>query len=256
MNIGAIEFPFDIAQIAIWLFWFFFAGLIYYLHREDKREGYPLEDRNASPLSLREGFPTMPAPKTFLLAHGGSVSVPREWTPRRSPLNAREISPQDGDPILPLGNPLLAGVGPGAWAERSDVPDLTFEGLAKIVPLRADSHFGVVGRDPDPRGKPVYGADAEIGGHVIDLWVDRSEYLFRYLEVETLNGRRVLLPITFSKIAADGSVRVMAILGKQFADVPGLRHPDQVTLLEEDKIVAYYGAGTLFATPDRAEPFL
>jgi len=27
-------------------------------------------------------------------------------------------------------------------------------------------------------------------------------------------------------------------------------------LLEEDKVCAYYGAGTLFATPDRAEPFM
>ncbi|MEY3461886.1 MAG: hypothetical protein RLZZ03_1539, partial [Pseudomonadota bacterium] len=28
----------------------------------------------------------------------------------------------------------------------------------------------------------------------------------------------------------------------------------QVTLLEEEKIMAYYGAGTLYATPDIQEP--
>lgn len=256
MNFGAIAFPFDIAQIAIWLFWFFFAGLIYYLHREDKREGYPLEDKNASPNSLVEGFPAMPAPKTYLLAHGGTVSVPREWTPGRPKLNARETGPQDGDPIVPIGNPLLAGVGPGAWADRADVPDQTLDGRPKIVPLRIDPDFGVVGNDPDPRGRPVLGADGEVGGKVVDLWVDRSEYIFRYVELEATNGRRVLVPMTFCKVAGDGTVRVQAVLGRHFADVPGLRNPDAISLLEEDKVSAYYGAGTLYATPDRQEPFM
>ena len=31
---------------------------------------------------------------------------------------------------------------------------------------------------------------------------------------------------------------------------------EQVTLLEEEKIMAYYGAGTLYATPQRQEPLL
>jgi len=38
--------------------------------------------------------------------------------------------------------------------------------------------------------------------------------------------------------------------------VPGLAQADQVTLLEEEKVMAYYGAGTLYATADRAEPLL
>jgi photosynthetic reaction center H subunit len=52
----------DGAQIAIWAFWIFFALLIIYLRREDKREGYPLE----SPQGPREGWPTVPAKKTYL----------------------------------------------------------------------------------------------------------------------------------------------------------------------------------------------
>ena len=32
----------DLALIALYAFWIFFAGLIFYLRREDKREGYPL----------------------------------------------------------------------------------------------------------------------------------------------------------------------------------------------------------------------
>ena len=51
-------------------------------------------------------------------------------------------------------------------------------------------------------------------------------------------------------------MRVKSILGHQFADVPGTRHEAQVTMLEEEKIMAYYGAGTLYATPQRQEPLL
>ena len=36
----------------------------------------------------------------------------------------------------------------------------------------------------------------------------------------------------------------------------GLAGADQVTLLEEEKVVAYYGAGQLYATPQRAEPLV
>ena len=42
-------------------------------------------------------------------------------------------------------------------------------------------------------------------------------------------------------------VEVNSIYGHHFADVPGTRSPDQVTMLEEEKISAYYGAGTFYA---------
>ncbi|MGB0383136.1 MAG: hypothetical protein ACPGJH_09720, partial [Alphaproteobacteria bacterium] len=32
----------DLATLSIWLFWLFFAGLIYYLQTENMREGFPL----------------------------------------------------------------------------------------------------------------------------------------------------------------------------------------------------------------------
>jgi photosynthetic reaction center H subunit len=38
--------------------------------------------------------------------------------------------------------------------------------------------------------------------------------------------------------------------------VPGLRNPDVVTRLEEDKICAFYAGGHLYATPERAEPLV
>ena len=52
----------DGAQIALYAFWLFFAGLIIYLRREDKREGYPLE----SPQGPREGWPRVPEKKTHI----------------------------------------------------------------------------------------------------------------------------------------------------------------------------------------------
>jgi photosynthetic reaction center H subunit len=51
-------------------------------------------------------------------------------------------------------------------------------------------------------------------------------------------------------------VEVNSIYGMHFADVPGTRSPDQVTMLEEEKISAYYGAGTLYADPKRVEAMI
>ena len=53
-----------------------------------------------------------------------------------------------------------------------------------------------------------------------------------------------------------GHVKVRSLLAEQFAGVPALASAEQITLLEEDKVMAYYGAGTLYATPLRAEPLL
>ena len=43
MEIGAITSNIDVAQVVLYVFWIFFAGLIFYLRQEDRREGYPLE---------------------------------------------------------------------------------------------------------------------------------------------------------------------------------------------------------------------
>jgi photosynthetic reaction center H subunit len=160
----------------------------------------------------------------------------------------------------PTGNPMLDGVGPGSYADREDVPELTMDDIPCIVPMRLAEGTYLEPRDPDPRGMTVIGADSEAGGVVTDVWVDRAEALIRYLEVEvTTSGgpRRVLLPLPFAKIDGHrGKVRVSAILGSQFAAVPATKSLDQVTKLEEDRIVGYYGAGTLYATPARQEPLL
>lgn len=262
MPSGAITSYIDVAQLVLYGFWIFFAGLIYYLHRENKREGYPLiSDRSIrAPRVPIQGFPAVPEKKIFKQAHGlPAVSVPRADRETRE-IRLRPVAGFPGAPQVPTGNPMLDAVGPGSYADRADVPDMTVDNHPKIVPLRAASDHALEPRDFNPRGLPVVGADGVVGGVVLEVWIDRSEVVARYLEVELAGqggagARRVLLPTTFARVKRR-RVHVKSILGSQFANVPALRNPDQVTLLEEDKIVAYYGGGTLYATPARAESLL
>ncbi len=254
MNTGAITGYFDVAQIVLYTFWIFFAGLVIYLHRENKREGYPLESDRSSSITV-QGFPAVPPPKTYHLADGSTVQLPRPETDTRKVL-AEPIGRYPGAPLAPTGDGMRDAVGPAAYALRATHPDRALDGKPLIQPMRRASEFSVASEDPDPRGMPVYGADGERGGTVSDVWVDRAEYLIRYLEVQTGAGRHVLLPMTLAKVDGRGYVRVKSILGSQFEHVPAHANPDEVTLREEDQISAYYGGGTLYATGARAEPLL
>lgn len=250
METGAITQYVDVAQLVLYLFWLFFAGLIYYLVRENHREGYPMETgRERGPKIT--GWP-VPEPKTYRMADGHEVQAPDPLRPDGQ-YQGQPAWGWSGAPLDPVGNPLLAGVGPGAWAQRADVPDRTEHGEVKIVPLRVATDHRVSVQDTNPIGLPVKGADGEVAGHVSDLWVDRSEALLRYLELTLTNGQTVLAPMPFARIRRH-EVVIGAILSTQFAQVPTLRQPDQITLLEEEKVAAYYGAGTLYATTRRQEP--
>jgi photosynthetic reaction center H subunit len=256
---GAITSYIDVAQIALYLFWAFFAGLIYYLHREDKREGYPLENER-SPFVTVRGWPNIPKPKTFNLADGTVVLAPRAEPRDLRPVNARPYEKFPGAPIVPNGDPLADGIGPAAYAQRADIPDTTVHGTPKIVPLRQAEGYYLDSRDPNPMGMTVVGADGQAAGVVRDVWVDRAEYLIRYFEVEvgdTAKKRNVLLPANLTRIGSRSrEIYVHSILGRHFASVPAHRKPDMVTRLEEDRIQAYYGGGNLYATPQRAEPLI
>jgi photosynthetic reaction center H subunit len=163
-----------------------------------------------------------------------------------------------GSPIEPTGDPLLSGLGPAAYADRADHPDLTVHGEPKVVPMRVAQNFYVEPRDPDPRGMAMVGADDLIAGRVVDLWVDRSEPQVRYFEVEVSGtARTVLVPFAVCRVNGRlGTVRTKSILAAQFANVPATASAEQVTLLEEDKIMAYFAGGYLYATADRARPFV
>lgn len=260
MNPEFVVGDIDVAEICIVSFFLFFAGLVFYLRREDRREGYPLEADSTGALEA-VGASWHPTPKTFILPHGaGVVYKPNDDRDRRD-LKARRIAVWPGAPIEPVGDPMQAGVGPGSYAMRADKPDLTMDGRHRIVPMRLSHGFEVNPRDPDPRGMPVMGAKGGVAGVVREIWVDQAEMLIRYLEVELSadiapGGRRVLVPMTMVEVQGRRGVKVAAITAQQFAGVPGTASPESITRLEEEKICAYFGAGYLYATPDRLEPLL
>lgn len=258
MPSGAITGYIDVAQLVLYGFWIFFAGLIFYLRREDKREGYPLESDRSGNVTV-QGFPAIPKPKTYLLRDGRTHQSPRAEAPEKD-IAARPTGPWPGAPLVPEGDGLGAGVGPGSFANRADEPDMTYDGRPRIVPMRSVNEAEVDSRDEDPRGMDLVGTDGEVAGSIKDLWLDMSEPHVRYLEAEvsaTSGPRRILVPIYFAKIdKGRKQVKVEALKGHQFANVPGTANPDRVTLLEEDRISAYYGSGTLYADPARQEPWI
>jgi len=81
------------------------------------------------------------------------------------------------------------------------------------------------------------------------------EMMFRYIEVALPSGKSVLLPVPFASIS-NRNIQVDSILSTQFEKVPALKNSEQITRLEEEKICAFYGAGTLYATPERQEPLV
>ncbi len=253
MKLGQITSYIDVAQVTLYLFLAFFVALAIYLHREGKREGYPLLSEPSNTYKNNDPL-FIPTAKVYLLPHGGTALSPTGKVDARD-LRAAKTEAWPGAPLAPIGDPMLAAVGPGSYAERSNTADLTHEGAVKIVPMRVAANFYLESRDPDPRGMPVYGADGVVGGTVKDVWVDRSEVLVRYFEVEVTTGKTVLLPINFAKVdGRRGRIDVNAIMGRHFAQVPALANPNQVTLLEEDKICGYYGGGLLYADASRQEP--
>jgi photosynthetic reaction center H subunit len=248
----------DLAQVLLYAFWLFFGFLLFYLQRETRREGYPLESDETGEVANHGIY--MPGPKTFLLPHGhGSVTVPNYERESRE-LALQPSEPWGGAPKDPTGkNPMLDGVGPGAYAMRADVPDLLHSGEVKIRPMRMASAFAIPDGDPNPIGNPVVGVDRQEGGTVVDVWIDQAESVIRYYEIKVSDAedaRSVLMPANFAVVRTlpNTHLYVHAITGEQFADVPLTASPDQITMLEEEKIMGYFGAGYLYALPNRAEP--
>jgi photosynthetic reaction center H subunit len=247
----------DMTEVILSTFVLFFVGLVIYLRREDRREGYPLEQDVSGRLEPKGGLFFTAQPKTYILPHGhGTLTLPNNRRESQS-LLAKRTSGAPGSPLEPIGDPMKAGVGPGAYAQRSHSPDLMHSGSPKIVPLRLAEGFSLDTAGKDLRGMTVVGADNAVGGVVSDVWIDRSEYMIRYLEVTVEPAKQVLLPMTMAVVKRSrGVVRVDAVLGAQIAGAPVLANPGQVTMDEEERICAYYGGGYLYASNARAEPIL
>lgn len=247
-------FSFDLVEILFTLFWLFFIGLVIYLHRESKREGYPLIPDRKGNVSV-QGFPAVPPAKEYQLAHGGTQLAPRDESPEVN-VPGTPAGATTGSPLIPDGDPIGANIGPGAYANRSDTPDLTLDGRPRVVPMRSDATLHIDSRDPEPRGMTVVAADGVEVGKVTDAWIDLAEPQIYYLEV-LAGARSIIVPFNFTSLdKRAGVLTVDALYSHQFGNVPALRSPDQITLLEEDKICAYFGGGLLYADPARQEPCL
>lgn len=236
----------DLAQVALYSFWLFFAGLIVYLQRENMREGFPLEDEDGNPAANQGFFPVPESKKTFHLPHGrGSVTVPDDRVEGRKDLALARTLPSGGYPYEPTGDPMADGVGPASWAARQDWPELDGEGHPKIRPMRAlDGYHHSAGRDP--RGLPVLDRHGQAVGKVTDMWLDKPEVLVRYLEMELSGGGTRLVPMNLARVTRDG-VKVRNLTAPYFAKVPQTKSGSEITLLEEEKIMAFYAGGQLYA---------
>ena len=247
---------FDLASLTLWLFYIFFALLIFYLQRENMREGYPMTDDDGK-LAVNQGPFPVPDDKTFILPNGrGPKSVPSGQTPERSDIALKRVGPGNGYPLEPTGDPMMDGVGPASWAPREDVPELDWKGHPKIIPMRNTDFVHAAGFDP--RGMPVISGDKEEVGTVTDMWVDEPEQLVRYLEFtrsDDHGGGSRIVPITMARIWM-GKVYVKSLYAHNFAGIPATASDAQVTKLEEDKISGYYAGGNLYASAKRQEPLL
>ncbi|MEM9330372.1 MAG: photosynthetic reaction center subunit H [Pseudomonadota bacterium] len=250
----------DVAQVVLYAFWIFFAGLIWYLQSESRREGYPLESDLEGKYN-HDPWIQLPSPKTFKLPHGrGERTYPNPENRDTRKVKAERASPYPGSPLIPTGNPLVDGVGPAAWAERPDYPDLDPHGHPAIQPMSVATQYKVAAQDIDPIGLEVRAADGEIAGVVSDIWVDTMESLIRYYQVKD-GKREFLVPMHFALLreklrGRDKELYVHALVSGQFDKIPKTASKKQITMLEEEKIQAYFGGGCLYATPERQEPLL
>ncbi|MGB7419536.1 MAG: photosynthetic reaction center subunit H, partial [Erythrobacter sp.] len=260
MNNTYIAGVFDVAELSFILFFIFFLGLVFYLNRESRREGYPVEHEQTG--AVMPGQPLFDGTKKiFKLPFDRGVYIPEDVP--RDPVNIPAVQAFNapGAPWVPTGDPMADGLGPAAWAPRADYPDVTFQGHPRIVPI-GDSHDLVIApNDKTPVGLPVYGADKKLAGKDSDVWVDQSEHIIRYLEVETLSNRKVLVPMFVAAVQGKSMlgglipivddqtplIDVTAIRSDQFDAVPSIATPGQITRREEDQIMGFFGGGYMYA---------
>jgi len=255
----------DVAQMVLYGFWLFFALLLVYLFAENRREGYPLEDDVTGAYSNDNLF--LPKPRTYILPHGHGVRLfPDPLNRDTRPVAATRTSVNPGSSLVPTGDPMVDGVGPGAWAERPDYPDADPHGTPAVQPMSKVPHFAIAPADLNPLGIDVIGTDGIAVGQVTDIWVDVMESYIRYYEVALADGTTRLLPMHFAKLRRKDRVPlregaryefyVHAITSAQFENVPTIKRKGSITMLEEERVQAYYGGGMLYALPHRTEPLL
>lgn len=251
---GNVVGSIDVAALTFYAFVLFFILLVFWLRREDRREGYPLEDELTGVVETPGGALHSGSSKSFLLPFDQGIATTP--TQGREPVEFAAARRENfgGAPYSPTGEGLPVGVGPGAFAERAKWPDVDAHNRPRIVPIGQADGIALAVKDPDPRGMAVYGADGLKAGTVADIWVDRADHMIRYLQVETGAGG-VLAPMAMAVIRR-GAVIIDAINAADFAGAPKPAAGTTVTRYEEERIIGYFGAGYLYASAGRQEPWL
>lgn len=255
MNDIQLAGTFGLTELIFILFIGFFIALVFYLQREGRREGFPMEHEGTGRVDTQGGPLLIASKKVFHLPHGQGVAIPENEERQPVDLPAKRTFRSLGAPYYPTGNPLEDGLGPAAFAERSRTPDLTFDGKPRIVPI-SDSHMHVVAKDPDPRGMTAIGADKATAGTITDIWVDQAEHVIRYLEVDT-GTKKVLVPMAMCVVRGKkNTVIIDALNADEFSNAPVPEKAGIITRYEEERAMAYFGGGYLYANRARSEPFV
>ena len=247
----------DVPEVVFLLFCLFFAGLIYHLRQEDKREGYPLESDRTDMSGGRVkvvGFPPMPTPKVFLRKFGPPVLAPGPRLERDIDAVSVPAHRFPGSPIIPTGDPLIDGIGPASYALKEEVPDMNWHGAPNILPLRKLPDYGIEETERNPIGMEVVTRDGMRIGTICDVWINIAELFGRYFEVQMLpeyGGDRAILPVAFADLRRRERLAVVGMLSApQFSKVPRLAQPDLITMREEDRINGYFAGGYLYGKDD------
>lgn len=179
MNAAYIVGTFDVAELAFLLFFGFFIALVFYLNKESRREGYPLEDEETGKIHPGSLFDT--GKKSFQLPHGRGTYVPEDVA--RDDINVPGVQAfrSAGAPWVPTGN---------AWRRAQG---------AKLARAAADRITAKV------RGKTTLAAALAAEGKPYELEpinLERRALLAR-------QGANVPPPLVLMFSMAEGSVKVL-----------------------------------------------
>jgi len=133
----------DLAQVTLYVFWIFFACLIFYLRREDKREGYPL-DSTASGGGVVHGFPRMPDPKNYLLRTGHIATLPNHKNDRRD-VAVAPIAVWPGAPMEPISGLSFSLLKPSSSTPSGPAERKRFSHVGLLLRISAITRLRVAG---------------------------------------------------------------------------------------------------------------
>jgi photosynthetic reaction center H subunit len=238
---------FDLASLSIWLFWLFFAGLIYYLQTENMREGYPLQDEDGNP-GPNSTFP-MPSDKTFTRPFGQpSVTVPSGQRPDRADLALARSARTTASPIRPPATrSSMAWVPPPGRTARTG-PNSTGTAMRRSSRWRASpTSSSPPGATRgafrcSPRTTRSWRMSPTCGSTLRSTWSATSRWNSSPSTARASGSSR-----SPWRVSRRRWVEIASLKSGHFAGVPRTASDAQITKLEEDKICAYYAGGKLYS---------